>query len=62
MRRVRFTTSHPRDFVKEIIDAIDRNEFFAITCICPYNPDRTEYLPPCSASTHEANTCGASNG
>ncbi|HLH03132.1 MAG TPA: tRNA (N6-isopentenyl adenosine(37)-C2)-methylthiotransferase MiaB [Bryobacteraceae bacterium] len=23
MRRVRFTTSHPRDFVKEIIDAID---------------------------------------
>ncbi len=26
MRRVRFTTSHPRDFVKPIIDAIDRNE------------------------------------
>jgi tRNA-2-methylthio-N6-dimethylallyladenosine synthase len=25
MRRVRFTTSHPRDFVKEIIEAIDRN-------------------------------------
>jgi tRNA-2-methylthio-N6-dimethylallyladenosine synthase len=25
IRRVRFTTSHPRDFVKEIIDAIDRN-------------------------------------
>ncbi len=25
MRRVRFTTSHPRDFVKEIIDAIDEN-------------------------------------
>jgi tRNA-2-methylthio-N6-dimethylallyladenosine synthase len=24
-RRVRFTTSHPRDFVKEIIDAIDDN-------------------------------------
>jgi tRNA-2-methylthio-N6-dimethylallyladenosine synthase len=24
VRRVRFTTSHPRDFVKEIIDAIDR--------------------------------------
>ncbi|MGA8596698.1 MAG: tRNA (N6-isopentenyl adenosine(37)-C2)-methylthiotransferase MiaB [Bryobacteraceae bacterium] len=23
MRRVRFTTSHPRDFVKEIVDAID---------------------------------------
>lgn len=26
MRRVRFTTSHPRDFVKPIIDAIDENE------------------------------------
>ena len=25
IRRVRFTTSHPRDFVKEIIDAIDGN-------------------------------------
>jgi tRNA-2-methylthio-N6-dimethylallyladenosine synthase len=26
MRRVRFTTSHPRDFVKPIVDAIDQNE------------------------------------
>ncbi len=26
IRRVRFTTSHPRDFVKPIIDAIDENE------------------------------------
>lgn len=26
IRRVRFTTSHPRDFVKEIVDAIDRTE------------------------------------
>jgi tRNA-2-methylthio-N6-dimethylallyladenosine synthase len=26
IRRVRFTTSHPRDFVKEIVDAIDTNE------------------------------------
>jgi tRNA-2-methylthio-N6-dimethylallyladenosine synthase len=25
IRRVRFTTSHPRDFVKDIIDAIDEN-------------------------------------
>ena len=25
MRRVRFTTSHPRDFVKSIVDAIDAN-------------------------------------
>jgi tRNA-2-methylthio-N6-dimethylallyladenosine synthase len=26
IRRVRFTTSHPRDFVKGIVDAIDANE------------------------------------
>ncbi len=26
IRRVRFTTSHPRDFVKSIVDAIDANE------------------------------------
>ena len=26
IRRVRFTTSHPRDFVKAIVDAIDRDE------------------------------------
>jgi tRNA-2-methylthio-N6-dimethylallyladenosine synthase len=26
IQRVRFTTSHPRDFVKPIIDAIDRNQ------------------------------------
>src|SRR5437879_13890113 len=25
IRRVRFTTSHPRDFVKGIVDAIDAN-------------------------------------
>src|SRR3954452_22201346 len=25
IRRVRFTTSHPRDFIKDIIDAIDEN-------------------------------------
>jgi tRNA-2-methylthio-N6-dimethylallyladenosine synthase len=25
IRRVRFTTSHPRDFVKEIVDAVDEN-------------------------------------
>ena len=26
IRRVRFTTSHPRDFVKEIVDVIDRDD------------------------------------
>jgi hypothetical protein len=31
--RVRFTTSHPRDFTKDIIDAIDALRS-AITCIC----------------------------
>ncbi len=27
IRRVRFTTSHPRDFVKDIVDAIDANPY-----------------------------------
>ena len=29
IRRVRFTTSHPRDFVPEIVDAIDANPVLA---------------------------------
>jgi tRNA-2-methylthio-N6-dimethylallyladenosine synthase len=41
IRRVRFTTSHPRDFVKEIVDAIDRNP-----ALCPH-----VHLPVQSGST-----------
>ncbi len=42
MRRVRFTTSHPRDFVKPIIDAIDEN-----STLCNH-----VHLPVQSGSTH----------
>jgi tRNA-2-methylthio-N6-dimethylallyladenosine synthase len=34
MRRVRYTT-HPRDFVRAIVDAMDANPSSAITSICP---------------------------
>ncbi|MBV8897852.1 MAG: tRNA (N6-isopentenyl adenosine(37)-C2)-methylthiotransferase MiaB [Acidobacteriaceae bacterium] len=42
LRRVRFTTSHPRDFVKEIVDAIDRDGR-----LCNH-----VHLPVQSGSTH----------
>jgi tRNA-2-methylthio-N6-dimethylallyladenosine synthase len=41
IRRVRFTTSHPRDFVREIVDAIDSN-----TALCNH-----VHLPVQSGST-----------
>ncbi|HZS55411.1 MAG TPA: tRNA (N6-isopentenyl adenosine(37)-C2)-methylthiotransferase MiaB [Bryobacteraceae bacterium] len=42
LRRVRFTTSHPRDFVKQIIDAIDENP-----ALCNH-----VHLPVQSGSSH----------
>jgi tRNA-2-methylthio-N6-dimethylallyladenosine synthase len=42
IRRVRFTTSHPRDFVKAIVDAIDRN-----ATLCNH-----VHLPVQSGSSH----------
>jgi tRNA-2-methylthio-N6-dimethylallyladenosine synthase len=42
LRRVRFTTSHPRDFTKEIVDAIDAN-----AGLCNH-----VHLPVQSGSTH----------
>jgi tRNA-2-methylthio-N6-dimethylallyladenosine synthase len=42
MRRVRFTTSHPRDFVKSIVDAIDEDP----------NLCNHVHLPVQSGSTH----------
>ncbi len=44
MRRVRFTTSHPRDFVKEIIDAIDRNPALCNHVHLPVQSGSTRYL------------------
>lgn len=44
MRRVRFTTSHPRDFVKPIIDAIDANEALCNHVHLPVQSGSTEIL------------------
>ncbi len=44
LRRVRFTTSHPRDFVKEIVDVIDRNEVLANHVHLPVQSGSTRVL------------------
>jgi len=54
IKRVRFTTSHPRDFGKDIVDAID-----AVPSLCdhvhlPVQSGSTRVLDACSASTPRA--------
>ena len=44
LRRVRFTTSHPRDFVKSIVDAIDENEVLANHVHLPVQSGSTRLL------------------
>src|SRR6202171_1749504 len=44
IRRVRFTTSHPRDFVKEIIDAIDDNPVLCNHVHLPVQSGSTKIL------------------
>jgi tRNA-2-methylthio-N6-dimethylallyladenosine synthase len=44
IRRVRFTTSHPRDFVKPIIDAIDSNPFLCNHVHLPVQSGSTRML------------------
>jgi tRNA-2-methylthio-N6-dimethylallyladenosine synthase len=44
VRRVRFTTSHPRDFVKEIIDAIDRTGTLCNMVHLPVQSGSTQVL------------------
>ena len=63
IRRVRFTTSHPRDFVKAIIDAIDR-ESGAVQSRASAGAVRIDAHAgrACSASTRAKNTCSASSG
>ena len=63
IRRVRFTTSHPRDFVKEIIDAIDENPALCNHVHLPVQSGSNAVLDSaCSACTRAPNTCGALNG
>lgn len=44
IRRVRFTTSHPRDFTKEIIDAIDENPVLCNHVHLPVQSGSSEIL------------------
>jgi tRNA-2-methylthio-N6-dimethylallyladenosine synthase len=44
LRRVRFTTSHPRDFVKEIVDAVDRNPVLCDQIHLPVQSGSTRVL------------------
>ncbi len=44
LRRVRFTTSHPRDFTKEIIDAIDDNPVLCNHVHLPVQSGSTDVL------------------
>ena len=44
IRRVRFTTSHPRDFVREIVDAIDRTETLCNQVHLPVQSGSTQVL------------------
>ena len=44
IRRVRFTTSHPRDFVKDIIDAIDDNPVLCNHVHLPVQSGSTDVL------------------
>jgi tRNA-2-methylthio-N6-dimethylallyladenosine synthase len=44
LRRVRFTTSHPRDFVRDIVDAIDENPVLAPHVHLPVQSGSTRVL------------------
>ena len=44
IRRVRFTTSHPRDFVKEIVTAVDNNDALCNHVHLPVQSGSTEIL------------------
>jgi tRNA-2-methylthio-N6-dimethylallyladenosine synthase len=44
IRRVRFTTSHPRDFVKDIVDAIDDNPILCNHVHLPVQSGSTKVL------------------
>jgi tRNA-2-methylthio-N6-dimethylallyladenosine synthase len=57
IRRVRFTTSHPRDFVKDIVDAIDANPVLCNHVHLPVQSGSTRVLAACSGSTRATNIC-----
>ena len=62
IRRVRFTTSHPRDFVKPIIDAIDSNPSLCNHVHLPVQSGPRGCWKPCSGCTRAKNTCKGLHG
>ena len=52
IRRVRFTTSHPRDFVKEIVDAIDDNPVLCNHVHLPVQSGSIDVLDAHAAALH----------
>ncbi|MGC4054914.1 MAG: hypothetical protein QM757_39230 [Paludibaculum sp.] len=63
IRRVRFTTSHPRDFVKEIIDAIERTDALCNHVHLPVQSGVVARAGSNAAVVHaRASTCGALSG
>ncbi len=59
IRRVRFTTSHPRDFVKPIIDAIDSNPNLCNHVHLPVQSGSTRVLDAHAAALHARSVYGA---
>ena len=62
IRRVRFTTSHPRDFTRDIVEAID-----AVPTLCdhvhlPVQSGSTRVLQRCSGSTRGNGTWSGLHG
>jgi len=51
IRRVRFTTSHPRDFGRDIVEVMTRRPGFAITCICRCRVGRRDCWKKCRGCT-----------
>jgi tRNA-2-methylthio-N6-dimethylallyladenosine synthase len=62
LRRVRFTTSHPRDFVREIVDAIDENPVLCNHVHLPCSRARPPSWRSCSGSTPARSTWSGSRG
>ncbi len=63
IRRVRFTTSHPRDFVKEIVDAIDENPVLCNHVHLPVQSGSSDVLARMQRLYHARGfICAASSG
>ena len=62
IRRVRFTTSHPNDFTREIVEAIDERPELCDHIHLPVQSGSTRILRPCCAPTRASNISKKSTG